>query len=87
LLKNKKVLVTGGAGFIGLHIVDELARASLEERIRVSLEETQTRNCCQEIFDDLRLVDEKMNILADPITAIVEKETYKEPGKRNSHNT
>jgi hypothetical protein len=32
-------------------------------------------------FDDLRLVDDKVGILADPTTVPVEKEIYKETGK------
>ena len=62
-------------------------RASLEEKNDYLEKKHKPENCCKETFDYLRLVDEKMNTPADPITAIVKKETYKELGKRNSHNT
>src|SRR4030042_2837432 len=45
LLKNKKVLVTGGAGFIGSHIVDELVERDCETTvIDHVLSKNQVRN-------------------------------------------
>ena len=33
--KDKKVLVTGGTGFVGAHIVEELLRAGAQVRVPV----------------------------------------------------
>jgi len=44
MLKNKKVLVTGGAGFIGSHLVDELVRRGCETIVMDILSEDRLRN-------------------------------------------
>lgn len=44
MLKNKKVLVTGGAGFIGSHIVDELVRRGCETIVMDILSKNDRRN-------------------------------------------
>jgi UDP-glucose 4-epimerase len=47
LLKNKRVLVTGGAGFIGSHIVDEVVKRNCETTVIDHLSKNHVRNLDQ----------------------------------------
>jgi len=56
MLKNKKVLVTGGAGFIGSHIVDELVRRDCETIVMDILSKNNLRNL-EQSKDSITLVN------------------------------
>jgi UDP-glucose 4-epimerase len=56
MLKNKKVLVTGGAGFIGSHIVDELVRRGCETVVMDILSESNLRNL-EQSKDSITLIN------------------------------
>lgn len=55
MLKNQKVLVTGGAGFIGSHIVDELVKRNCEVTVIDHLSKNHERNLDQS-KDSIRLI-------------------------------
>lgn len=55
-MKNKKVLVTGGAGFIGSHIVDELVKRGCETTVMDYLSNNQARNL-EQSKDSISLIN------------------------------
>lgn len=56
MLKHKKVLVTGGAGFIGSHIVDEVVKRDCETIVLDILSENNSKNL-EQSKDSVTLVD------------------------------
>jgi len=60
-LKNKSVLVSGGAGFIGSHCVDRLAKENPENLVVVDnffLGSMSNLDDAQEIYSDLKIYDQ-----------------------------
>jgi UDP-glucose 4-epimerase len=56
MLKNRKVLVTGGAGFIGSHLVDESVRRGCETTVLDILSKNNLRNL-EQSQDSIRLIN------------------------------
>jgi len=46
LLKNKRILVTGGAGFIGSHIVDGLVKSNCETTVMGDFSNDARKTSC-----------------------------------------
>jgi len=56
LLKNKKCLVTGGAGFIGSHIVKRLLREGVEEVVVLDNYVTGRQDLLEDVLDSVETV-------------------------------
>ena len=56
LLKNKKCLVTGGAGFIGSHIVKRLLREGVEEVVVLDNYVTGREDLLEDVLDCVETV-------------------------------
>ena len=56
LLKNKKCLVTGGAGFIGSHIVKRLLREGVEEVVVLDNYVTGREDLLEDVLDSVETV-------------------------------
>ncbi len=68
--QGKRVLVTGGAGFIGSHVVEMLVEAGATVRVTTShaLSETGRRNLAT-VFDQIEVVTAELRNLGDALRA------------------
>jgi UDP-glucose 4-epimerase len=64
--KNKKILITGGAGFIGSHLANNLITEGARVTVIDNLQRGEKKNLSNQVnfFKyDLRFVDKKINKL------------------------
>ena len=64
--KNKKILITGGAGFIGSHLANNLIAEGAKVTVIDNLQRGEKKNLSNQVnfFKyDLRFVDKKINKL------------------------
>ena len=74
LYKNKKVVVTGGSGFVGTHFIQELLDRGAN--VRTSIHKTPLK--IQDDRIEVLLNDNvKVQIIKSTITSLLQKETTK----------
>ena len=66
--KNKRVLVTGGAGFIGSHLVEELVNRGAKVRVADNLENGSLENLVR-VKDRIEFIKKDLRILKDCLEA------------------
>ena len=68
---SKKVLITGGAGFIGLHLAQRL----LQDNIRVDLVDNFKRAVNDQMLNDI-LIDERANFKNIDLLYFIKKTSF-----------
>src|SRR5947209_4049624 len=56
-MKNKRVLVTGGSGFIGSHLVERLLREGSQVAVTVRYGNVMKNERLRHCWDDIRIIE------------------------------